>query len=456
MKIPDKAPSLEEAVSALSHLGPEQILKLITAHVEDTNQYLHWDDLKYRTPPQGIGDKNVWWLSLKAGRISSQKRINLSDENGRPFTFVLTDNIQKAIHYIDQYASGILGASSEVQLSPKTMRQYLLTSFKEEAITSSQLEGAATTREVAKEMLRTNRIPKNKSEWMILNNYSGMQLVHDQCQQDMSPELIRHIHSAMTAHTIPDEKCGVWRDDDDMINVADITGNLLYYPPHASCIPKMIEQLCAFCNDGYPDQQVFIHPVIKAMIIHFYLSFIHPFVDGNGRTARALFYWYLFKHGYWMMEYVSISRVLKKSSAQYGKSYLYVETDENDLTYFLEYHSKVLVEALKDLQQYVNVKRSELSDLERLLENAGLSLDLNTRQKAYLKFCANNPRVLVSIADYQRMYETSYETARSDLLSLTRSSLVRKVKSNKAFFFLAQENVLNRLKNLCQETSAMQ
>ena len=57
------------------------------------------------------------------------------------------------------------------------------------------------------------------------------------------------------------------------------------------------------------------------------LAFIHPFVDGNGRTARSLVYWYMMKKGYWLTEYLSISRIIYRNKAQYEKAFLYTEAD---------------------------------------------------------------------------------------------------------------------------------
>jgi Fic family protein len=72
------------------------------------------------------------------------------------------------------------------------------------------------------------------------------------------------------------------------------------------------------------------------------LGYDHPFLDGNGRTARALFYWAAANNGYWLMEFISISQIIKQSPAQYGKSFLYSEYDENDVTYFIVHQLSVI------------------------------------------------------------------------------------------------------------------
>ena len=79
----------------------------------------------------------------------------------------------------------------------------------------------------------------------------------------------------------------------------------------------MIEALCDYANRETDD---FEHPTIKAIALHCWLALIHPFADGNGRTARALFYLFMLKNDYWLFEYLSISRVILRRRAQYERS----------------------------------------------------------------------------------------------------------------------------------------
>ncbi len=89
-----------------------------------------------------------------------------------------------------------------------------------------------------------------------------------------------------------------------------VEGDIVFTPPTFEDIPEFTETLCDFFNNDNPSN--FIHPIIKGIIVHFMLAYMHPFVDGNGRTARALFYWYMLKEGYKLTEYMSISRVIAK------------------------------------------------------------------------------------------------------------------------------------------------
>src|SRR5260221_12066996 len=115
---------------------------------------------------------------------------------------------------------------------------------------------------------------------------------------------------------------------------------------------KLMEEFCLFANDS-KNENFFLHPIAKAIILHFLIGYIHPFSDGNGRTARALFYWYLIKKGYWLIEYMSVSRIILSSKAQYARAYQYTELDHNDCTYFILYNLKCIGRALEELKAYI-------------------------------------------------------------------------------------------------------
>src|SRR6202012_5924333 len=141
----------------------------------------------------------------------------------------------------------------------------------------------------------------------------------------------------------------------------------------------LMKSLCDFAN--IDSESTFVHPIIKGILLHFLIGYIHPFVDGNGRTARAVFYWYLISKGYWLVEYMSISKIIIKAPAQYAKAYLYSEYDELDLTYFIDYNLKCMDLALSNLQTYIQRKVEEKQSLYYLIHNE----NVNERQAELLK-----------------------------------------------------------------------
>jgi Fic family protein len=217
---------------------------------------------------------------------------------------------------------------------------------------------------------------------------------------------------------------------------------VLYRPPLAELIPDRVSELVNFANSG--DEESFVHPVIKAVILHFMLSYEHPFVDGNGRTARALFYWYMSRTGYWLIEFLSISKVIKNSPSSYARAFLYVETDGNDLTYFLHHQCDVILKSLRTLYDYLLEKTKELRKTEQILRGP-IQKVLNHRQVALIAHALKNPNQLYDIQSHQTSHRISYQTARTDLLHMADLGLLSKFKRGKAYVFQSPSNIAERI-----------
>lgn len=261
--------------------------------------------------------------------------------------------------------------------------------------------------------------------------------------EKLSVDLIERIHKKLTEGTI-DHRKDFYRKPNDGIAVYDNTDNkILHKPPNANEIPNRLEALCEFANKAETD--AFLHPVIKAIILHFWLAYDHPFVDGNGRTARALFYWSMLSQDFWLFEYVSISTILKQAPAKYGKSFLYTETDENDLTYFILSQLDVICRAIDKLYEYLERKVKEVRETAKLLKP---STDLNHREVALLSHALRHPGQHYTIESHKKSHDVTYQTARTDLLNLNEKELLIKSKSGKAFIFTPPNNLNERLKKL--------
>jgi Fic family protein len=199
--------------------------------------------------------------------------------------------------------------------------------------------------------------------------------------------------------------------------------------------------MCQFANADKP----FIHPVVRSILLHFWLAYDHPFVDGNGRTARALFYWSMLRHGYWLSEYLSISRILKKAPAKYSRSFLYTEADDNDTTYFVLAQLSVIKQAIRDLNAHLAKKLEERRQTEALLKK---SSSVNHRQLALLTHALKNPGWDYTIEGHANSHGIVYETARSDLLGLETKGVLQKRREGKAYVFSAPNDLVSRLKRL--------
>ena len=436
MRIPQSPPKFE---ALITEVATERMIQLARHALTGTKGYLHWDQLRHRPPPEGFSHRE-WWLALKLFRTTALQPIDLKDKEGRPFWFAEPRGILQELHKIDLGTGGLVSESKPI-INPQTRDLYLVRSLMEEAITSSQLEGAATTREVAKDMIRTGRRPRDTSEQMILNNYLTMQRIRDLKSSALSPGLVLEIHRLVTADTLAEPTAaGRFRRPDEPCVVGDESGQIFHNPPPAGELAERMEAMCAFANSKTPTH--FIHPAVRAIILHFWLAYDHPFVDGNGRTARALFYWSMLRSGYWIFEFISISTILRKAPAQYGRSFLYTETDDNDLTYFLVAQTKVIARSIDELHRYIERKAAQLRQAEQDIQALAL---FNHRQVALVRHVLDNPGQRYTIASHQQSHNVAYQTARTDLLDLAERGVLELGKRGRAMIFVAPADAAERL-----------
>ncbi|MEX1182067.1 MAG: Fic family protein, partial [Gemmatimonadota bacterium] len=402
-------------------------------------EYLHWDQLRHRQPPPGLNVRQ-WWAGIKLARHHLLKPIPLLDEHGNSFVYGTPDPVLRLLHGVDRDAAGGIQMAEEVT-NPNTRDRYIINSLIEESITSSQLEGASTTSDVAKHMIRSGRPPADRSEQMILNNYLAMRFVQEHAARPLTPAMIFTLHRIVTDQTLDDpSKAGRFRDASDNVIVEDGFGNVLHVPPPAVQLPARLDAMCRFAAEDPIDD--FMHPVVRALILHFWIGFDHPFVDGNGRTARALFYWSMLGQGYWLAEYVSISRILRTAPGQYSRSFAYSESDGNDLTYFLLHQLQVFRRGITELREYLSRKMAEVRHVEALLRT---SAAFNHRQLALLSHALKHPGHRYTIQSHQQSHNVAYQTARTDLLDLAARTLLIQRKAGKAFTFTSPADLSVRL-----------
>jgi Fic family protein len=439
------APTISEMIGRVVESGPERLPELLRRGlVEDGRDYAHWDRLRQLRPPSDLSLEE-WWLLIKWGRQNVQRAIPLTDTAGKHFVYGVPDLVARRLHYVDQRCAGEVAMSEVATADAQARQHYLVNSLMEEAIRSSQLEGATTTRRVAKELLRTGREPKDRSERMILNNYRALQYMRDEMPAELTPGTVLELQRILTDGTLdnPDAAGRLQRPDEERIAVVDRTdGTIMHAPPPADQLPGRLQALCDFANEGEsPDR--FIHPVLRAILLHFWLAYDHPFEDGNGRTARALFYWYMRTHGYWLVEYLSISRILRHAPAKYSRSYLLTETDERDTTYFIVYQLEVIQRAIEHLHDYLRQKIKDVRDVEGLLKGSD---QFNHRQFALLANALRVPDAIYTFQTHAASHGVTHETARADLLPLVQKGFLTQRREGRRYTFTPPVDLATRLK----------
>jgi Fic family protein len=437
-------PVWDELLRSLTKDTDRFIHVIQTKLPEDGSRYLHWDKLRRLKPPADLTPEE-WWFAVKWARSSNVRPLPLTDDEGTSLTYSQPDAVLRLLRHVDQRCSGEIAMPEVVTRDDQARRHYLVNSLMEEAIRSSQLEGATTSRRVAKELLRTGREPKDRSELMILNNYRALQYMRE-VQSTLDPDTVLELHRILTEGTLdnPEDAGRLQTPDDVRVAVYDRDSQeLLHQPPPAEQLPDRLTALCDFANEP-DDTEPFIHPVVRAILLHFWLAYDHPFEDGNGRTARALFYWYMRTRGYWLVEYLTVSRILANAPAQYAKAFLQTETDEGDTTYFILFQLQVIERAVDALHEYLGKKAKEIRDVESMMR-AGSSA-FNHRQLALISHALRNPDHIYTFQTHSASHTVTHETARNDLLPLVDRGLFQRNRIGRRHTFTAHPRLADRLK----------
>lgn len=426
-KIRKPEPNFEQAFQLY---GKDEKMMEVVARAQA--RYLPWDEFRFKDwVPEN--KEEVWGL-VKLVRRFSAVRTPIRDENGKFFTFDPRSHVQ-FLHQVDLELGGsFLGIEDFSEID---RRRFINRNLIEEAIASSQLEGANTSREVAKKMLKEGGAPRTKSEQMIVNNHQTMQWIESEIKsEDISLEVLQELHRRIARNTIDDKFLGVFR------STFDEHGNKLvikpwdnetvsYITPSREFVEAEIGRFLKFANDQ--DGGEFIHPLFKAIMIHFWLALLHPFEDGNGRLARILFYWYMLRKHYWAFSYLSISEKLKKSPTQYAMSFIYSEQDDNDMNYFVWYNVNKIKLARKEFERYV---RSKIADNRKKITLIKGDSNLNERQMNLLQYLSKGEQRYTTLSEYMNVnFNIGKVTATVDLRRLVECGFLGKTKKGRNVYY---------------------
>ncbi|EOC3083527.1 Fic family protein [Cronobacter dublinensis] len=404
--------------------------------------YLHYDELRHRFKIKK--ERDSLWAAMKLSRLlSSMFLLPGEDDSVLSQAHInSTAIIQKSCSIVDRLTSS---AAETERYEKLDAADYLMDELTvAESIASSQLEGAVTTSRVALEMLKVGRKPRDEGEKMIMGNYRMMKYVSERGNDPFNIDELLKLHR-VAIENINDEKYspGQLRIETDDVVVADHEGNIVYTPPSAGQLPDALEKLFEFINLPHEtaEDEKYLHPLVKACVIHFMIGYLHPFKDGNGRTARALFYWYMLKCGYTAFRYISISKLLKNAPAKYVRAYLYSETDDMDLTYFVNYQCEIVTRAVQDYIDYIKSIVQTRVELKQWLFDSGIFGRINARQRDLATIAINQPGVLFTASEVSSRMAVSENTAREDLKKLTALGLMKAMKEGKGNVYLSPRSL---------------
>ena len=380
-----------------------------------TLPYEHWDAMRHRPVPEPFTPEDLW-LTVKHDRHLARVDLSLRDRNGMALHYIATPQLRAALSAIDERA---IALAELVNHTAEPARDTVLhRALIEEPFCSAALEGATTTRELARKMIDERRPPGALEEKRVINAAEAMRFVHAHGADALTPLMIRTIHRHFI-HDLP---------------ATGTAGSADGTARHEA----VLEELCAFANG-----EDALHPVLRAILLHFKLAQDAPFAAANAATARALFYWSASHSGYWLLDYISISAVIRRTRSQYDMALLHVESDENDVTYFLLHQLDAVAQALEDFEVWL---RRALKEQDLLAAGLGmLEQRLNARQVPLMQHAIKHPGGGYTSAQHMWHHGVSYLTARSDLEELTKLGLLKKTKLGAKSMYLVPSDLLQRL-----------
>lgn len=400
-------------------------------------KYRPWRKVRHIAKDSGVDPVDAWW-TIKWDRLRDWRSLPIIQSGGKEFGYSAGSHLFEPLYRIDRATGGGGSAAFESPrgfLADETHRQRLrIRTLMDEAAESSLIEGAATTRKDAVEMLRSARSPKTKGERMVVNNYVAMQQVKEWTGRSLSKEMLLELQTTLTRDTLGNEdEAGRFRRSDERVRVVDErTDREIYVPPPAEGLHNRIASLCAFANQDHSGKN-FIHPIVKACVLHFMIGYEHPFVDGNGRTARAIFYWFTLRHGYRIFEYIPISEKIRKGYARYPEAYLDTELDDGDLTYFILYKLDIIEQSLTALAEHLKNEEEKIKRSELLLKS---NKGLNLRQRILLEHALRHPTQRYTVKSHASSNGTTLVTARTDLEILRNLRLLTSFKDGREEIYL--------------------
>jgi Fic family protein len=413
---------------------PQQWAGLLDAmeRLAPLDRYQHWDELQGEQETGGVSHE-AWWAALKLVRLARIRHWGPKD--GGSFGYAVTRELEELLHVLDRAP---LEEVAGIGLADRLAAGARL----REAVASAGLAGSPTGLEAGREMLRGGRPPASVGERMVCNLFEALQQVRELGERPLTREAVQELHRRITDGTLElSGAAGRLRRAGEPAGGIDPAGRGDCQPPPAAELPERLDQMCAFANGSPADP--FVHPVIRAIALHFWLAHDRPFVDGNGRTARALFYWALWRRGYAVFSFVALSPVLLAAPDRYLRAFREAETDDNDATYFILQQAEAIRAGLRAARERLTRKQGELQDgLHRWPQFQGI----NERQQALIGRALRAPDTRFGIARHQHSHGVTHQTARDDLFALVRRDLLTVTRERRVYVFRPATDLAARLR----------
>lgn len=254
--------------------------------------------------------------------------------------------------------------------------------------------------------------PKDKRE---ITNYAKTlkQLERIAQNKRLRLNIAKSIQGSITAGILPSNQSGHYRGQ--MVYVVDSYGRTVFTPPEAKNVSVLVSDLINWLNESKSHE---IHPVLVAGIAHYELVRIHPFIDGNGRTARALATLILYMRNFDIKHFFALDDYYNENRDAYYTALQYIDPEKQDLTQWLEY----FVEGVAVQMDKLKSKIDNLAH-DPILNKLKKRIILKERQWKLLEFIKENGRA--TNLEYQKLAGISREMAKRDMGLLVSKEILK-------------------------------
>lgn len=333
--------------------------------------------------------------------------------------FSITQKINKALIEIER-VRGFLDAINlkDDWTSDMQTRALILESHH-----STHIEGTRISLEQAQDIMLGKKVKEvdRDDEKELLNYKKAMNFISKYLGKDypILEGLIRELHKILVSGVRGNKaQPGNYRNIQNYV-VNSRTKEIIYTPPSPLEVPHLMTDFINWINSNL----VKTSPVLTSGISQFQFVHIHPFIDGNGRTARLLSTLILYKTGYDFKKLFTISEYYDKDRPSYYAAIQSVRKNKMDMTSWLEY----FVEGLRSQMKEIKVKGEKIIKNDIKLQEIK-KVGLNDRQEKAVGFILQNGKIMVN--DYQKVASCIRRTAQRDLEDLVEKNVVKPIAKN--------------------------
>jgi len=282
-----------------------------------------------------------------------------------------------------------------------------------------RLEGYMDTKDVAE---KTGIMARDRDIQEVINYRNVVRWI-DQQQKTISHDLfseqtMKTLHSLTMQKLIEDKYIGAYRDKQVVVTSAT-KGDIVFRPPVSVEIPYLVSEFFEWLSDR---GSAAIHPIFKAAVTHYQLVYIHPFIEGNGRTARATATLVLHHLGYDFKRFFSLEQYFDSDVEAYYQALLSVQQNEgHDMTYWMEYFCYGLAIEIDKIRSQVEKLSKDL----KLKKELGKQVALSERQIILLELMQQQPEITSQDAQ-QVLPNVSVDTILRDIKDLIKKGVVKK------------------------------